>query len=85
MITVKNSISTCLRKKTVKGAPVLACNILEANYIDNLVQHDDGYRVLRGVRNSPSHWEAEKKKVLGMTIRSAFVFCDSICCRDQVD
>lgn len=66
MITIKNSISTCLRKKTVKGAPVLACNVLDASYIDNLVQHDDGYRVLRGVRNSPSHWEAEKKKVLGM-------------------
>ncbi|XP_047999641.1 uncharacterized protein LOC125236759 [Leguminivora glycinivorella] len=66
MTIVKNSITTCLRKKTVKGTPVLASNVLDMNYIDNLVQHDDGYRVLSGIRNSPSHWEGEKKKVLAM-------------------
>lgn len=65
-IAVKNSITTCLRKKTVKGAPVLACNVLQNNFVDNLVQHDEGYRVLGGIRNSPAHWEGEKKKLLAM-------------------
>ncbi|CAG5050266.1 unnamed protein product [Parnassius apollo] len=65
-IAVKNNVTTCLRKKTVRGAPVFACNVLQNNFVDNLVQHDDGYRVLGGIRNSPAHWESEKKKLLAM-------------------
>lgn len=65
-IAIKNSITTCLRKKTIRGVPVLACNVIQNNFIDNLVQHDDGYRVLGGIRNSPAHWESEKKKLLAM-------------------
>ncbi|CAG4973517.1 unnamed protein product [Parnassius apollo] len=60
-IAVKNNVTTCLRKKTVRGAPVFASNVLQNNFVDNLVQHDDGYRVLGGIRNSPAHWESEKK------------------------
>ncbi|CAG4978794.1 unnamed protein product [Parnassius apollo] len=58
-IAVKNNVTTCLRKKTARGAPVFACNVLQNNFVDNLVQHDDGYRVLGGIRNSPAHWESE--------------------------
>jgi len=28
--------------------------------------HDDGYRILKGIRTSPAHWEDEKKKVMVM-------------------
>lgn len=66
MLHIVSNISTCLRKKTLKGAPLLASNLLDNNFIENLIQHDDGYKVLKGIRNSPAHWEAEKKKVLGM-------------------
>ena len=31
-----------------------------------MIQHDDGYKVLKGVRSSPAHWEAEKKKAIAM-------------------
>lgn len=74
------------KTKSVNGAPALACNALDANYIANLVQNDDRFCVLLGVRNSPSHWEAEKMKVLGM-IRQFGVpsLCDSVCCGDPVD
>ncbi|CAG5042961.1 unnamed protein product [Parnassius apollo] len=65
-IAVKNNVTTCLRKKkTVRGAPVFACNVFQNNFVDNLVQHDDGYRVLEVIRNSPAHWKSEKKEVVG--------------------
>jgi len=35
------------------------------SFIDSLVQHDDGFHILKGLRSA--HWEAEKKKVIAMT------------------
>ncbi|XP_043472427.1 uncharacterized protein LOC122505072 [Leptopilina heterotoma] len=66
MSQITSNISTCLRKKSLKGVPIFASNLLDDNYIESLIQHDDGYKVLKGIRNSPAHWEGEKKKVLGM-------------------
>lgn len=40
--------------------------MVDTNFISNLVQHDEGYHILKGLRSSPAHWEAEKKKVLAM-------------------
>lgn len=40
--------------------------MLGSVYVDSLLQVDDGYRVLRGIKNSPAHWEAEKKKLLAI-------------------
>lgn len=65
-ITVQNSIAMCLRKKNRTGEPILIENMLGSVYVDSLVQVDDGYRVLRGIKNSPAHWEAKKKKLLAM-------------------
>ncbi|CAD7078400.1 unnamed protein product [Hermetia illucens] len=50
VIILKNNISICFRKKMLKGAPILAGNILDAGFISNLIQHDDGYRVLTETR-----------------------------------
>ncbi|XP_065370889.1 uncharacterized protein LOC135963037 [Calliphora vicina] len=62
---VKNSISTCLRKKVGPNQHT-AVNMLNEHFVQNLVQHDDGYHILKGIRSSPAHWEGEKKKVLAM-------------------
>ncbi|XP_065356189.1 uncharacterized protein LOC135950582 [Calliphora vicina] len=62
---IKNSISTCLRKKVGSNRHT-AGNMLDENFIQNLVQHDEGYHILKGIRSSPAHWEGEKKKVLAM-------------------
>jgi len=35
---------------------------LKPEWVDQFVQHDDGYRVLKDIRSSPAHWEEEKKK-----------------------
>lgn len=60
-IRVQNSIAICLRKKNRTGETILVENMLDSTYVDSLVQIDEGYLVLRGIQNSPAHWEAEKK------------------------
>ncbi|XP_044317580.1 uncharacterized protein LOC123038082 [Drosophila rhopaloa] len=61
MQRIQNTISIALRKKS--GA-VTAANIRDESFVDRLVQHDDGYHILKGLRSAPAHWEAEKKKLL---------------------
>ncbi|XP_061393643.1 uncharacterized protein LOC133329165 [Musca vetustissima] len=41
-------------------------NALDDSYMNSLIQHDDGYRILKGIRTSPAHWEGEKKKAVAM-------------------
>lgn len=60
---IKNSISICLRKKSSLNN-VTAADMCNETFVDRLVQHDDGYQILKGLRSAPAHWEAEKKKVL---------------------
>ncbi|XP_050339187.1 uncharacterized protein LOC126765663 [Bactrocera neohumeralis] len=65
LLQIKNSTSICLRKFSGRNR-VTAQNVLNENFVQNLIQHDDGYKVLKGVRSSPAHWEAEKKKAIAM-------------------
>ncbi|XP_046810029.1 uncharacterized protein LOC124420612 [Lucilia cuprina] len=62
---IKSNISTCLRKK-IGHTSYTARDVLDDNFVQNLIQHDEGYHILRGIRSSPAHWEGEKKKVLAM-------------------
>jgi len=61
---IQTSFSIDLRKKS--GA-VTAINVRDNSFVDSLVQHDDGFHILKGLRSAPAHWEAEKKKVIAMT------------------
>ena len=64
---ILEDIQVCLRKKRRKdGTPITASQLLNAGFIESLVQHDDGFRMLKGIRSSPAFWEAQKKKALGM-------------------
>ncbi|KAI8115970.1 hypothetical protein CVS40_11887 [Lucilia cuprina] len=62
---IKSNISTCLRKK-IGHSSYTARDVLDDNFVQNLIQHDEGYHILKGIRSSPAHWEGEKKKVLAM-------------------
>jgi len=57
---IQSSISIALRKKS--GA-VTAANVRDNSFVDSLVQHEDGFHILKGLRSGPAHWEAEKKKL----------------------
>jgi len=49
-----------------KSGAVTAANVRDNSFVDSYVQHDDGFHILKGLRSAPSHWEAEKKKVIAM-------------------
>jgi hypothetical protein len=58
------AINICLRKK--KGRPYKASDVTNEAYVDTLVNHDDGFRILKNIRSSPAFWEAQQKKVLAL-------------------
>lgn len=54
------NVNTCLRKsKQTKN--VSAKNVLDSGFLDNLIKFDQGYKILKQIRSSPSYWEAKKK------------------------
>jgi len=65
LISIRNNTSICLRKRSASRA-ITVSNALNEEHMDHLIRHDEGYRVLKGIRTSPAHWEAEKKKVMAM-------------------
>lgn len=48
-----------MRKHTAPRC-ITADNALSDDHMTNLILHDEGYRVLKGIRSSPAHWEGEK-------------------------
>lgn len=63
ILKLYNNIGICVRKKASSN-PITAGQMLNSSYISGLVQHNDGYKVLRGVRSSPAHWQEEKTKLM---------------------
>jgi len=58
---LKDAISIWLRKKS-GNTNITADDMLDETFVNNLVHHDDGYYILKNLRSSSAHWEAEKKK-----------------------
>jgi len=65
LIKIRNNISTCLRKRSAYSA-LTAANVLDEDFMGNIISHDDGYRILKDIRTSSAHWEDEKKKVMAL-------------------
>lgn len=59
-----SNINVALRK--VKGQNVTAQQILKEEFVDSLVQHDAGFRILKNIRTSPAYWERIKGELLTM-------------------
>ncbi|OXA54149.1 ATP-dependent DNA helicase PIF1 [Folsomia candida] len=62
---IASNINICIRKKKKRGI-VTAGNMLNSECVQNLIQHDDGYRLLSNIVNSPSYLEEKKKDVMAM-------------------
>lgn len=63
---VIDSMFTCLRKvKNCNRVPKAQC-LLSADYMDELIHHDDGFRMLKNVRTAPAYWESKKKELFAM-------------------
>lgn len=64
---ILDDIQICLRKKKRSdGCSITAGQVLNKEFIENLVQHDDGFRMLKGIRSSPAFWEVQQKKARAM-------------------
>ncbi|XP_055856560.1 uncharacterized protein LOC129919626 isoform X2 [Episyrphus balteatus] len=60
-----SNINICLRKSK-RTNQVTADNILKKNFVDSLIQHDAGYRILNRIPSSPSYWELKKMQLMAM-------------------
>ena len=63
IIRISSEIQICLRKRK---PGINAGKIRDKSYIDQLSLHDEGYRILKCERNSPSFWEEKKKELFAM-------------------
>lgn len=60
---VTDAVTVCMRKRR---NDVKATDARRETFIDELSQFDNGFRVLRSERNSPSFWSEKKKEVMAM-------------------
>lgn len=51
---INNQVSMCLRKRK-NTAFATAANLLNDDFVSNLVQHDEGYKLLKNIRSSPAY------------------------------
>jgi hypothetical protein len=56
----RDSVNLCLRKK-LRSVDVKAEQLLSSDFVEHLIQHDDGFKVLKSIRTSPAFWEQKKK------------------------
>ena len=63
---IQNSASISLRKCKTKGTKYTAGNPKSDDYVNKLIQLDEGFRVLRNLRGSPPYFEKCKKDVFAM-------------------
>jgi len=63
---IAGQISTCLRKKKSGNSTITAANMLDNDFLDKILQHDDGYRLLKNIRSSPAYWQDRQKVLLAM-------------------
>ncbi|KAK2578822.1 hypothetical protein KPH14_002440 [Odynerus spinipes] len=58
-------IQISLRKKC-QSRNITVRNVLNETYLDNLIQQNDGFRILQKDRSSAAFWEQKKKDVISM-------------------
>ncbi|VDN22992.1 unnamed protein product [Gongylonema pulchrum] len=56
LLRLSSNMALCLRKKRIRNRnDINAANLTNHDFVHGLVQHDDAYQVLAGVRNSCMH------------------------------
>ena len=63
---IQNSASISLRKRKTKGKKYTAGDLKSDDYVNKLIQLDEGFRVLRNLRGSPPYFEKCKKDLFAM-------------------
>ena len=63
---ISDKVSLAIRKCKLKGRKLTVKDVLNENSIENILKHDEGYKVLRTLRGSPPYWEQAKKDIFAM-------------------
>ena len=63
---ISDKVSLAVRKCKLNGKKLTVNDVLSEGSIDNIVKHDEGYRVLRTLRGSPPYWEKTKRDIYSM-------------------
>ena len=63
---ISDKVSLAVRKCKMKGKKLTVNEVLSEGSIENIIRHDEGFRVLRTIRGSPPYWERTKKDIYAM-------------------
>jgi hypothetical protein len=66
MQAVTGQVNVAVRKRKTGGKIMTAGQLRDQGGIENLIQHDNGYRILKQLRGSPPYWEAAQKDLMAM-------------------
>ena len=66
MKQISDKVNLAVRRCKKRGQKITAAEARDANYLDKLVNLDEGYYIFRQLRNSPAYLEMRKKDIFAM-------------------
>ena len=66
MKQISDKVNLAVRRCKKRGKRITAAEARDANYLDKLVNLDEGYYIFRQLRNSPAYLEMRKKDIFAM-------------------
>ena len=63
MKQISDKVNLAVRRCKQKGQKITAAEARDSNYLDKLVNLDEGYYIFRQLRNSPAYLETRKKDI----------------------
>ena len=66
MKQISDKVNLAVRRCKKRGQKITAAEARDSNYLNNLVNLDEGYYIFRQLRNSPAYLETRKKDIFAM-------------------
>ena len=66
MKQISDKVNLAVRRCKKRGQKITAAEARDSNYLDKLVNLDEGYYIFRQLRNSPAYLEMRKKDIFAM-------------------
>ena len=66
MKQISDKVNLAVRKCKKRSKAITAAEARDSNYLDKLVNRDEGYYIFRQLRNSPAYLETRKKDIFAM-------------------
>jgi hypothetical protein len=66
MQAVTGQVNVAVRRRKTGGKSMAAGQLREKGGTETLIQHHNGYQILKQLRGSPSYWELVQKDAIAM-------------------